>query len=271
MDQNQQLPHPGAPVDTSGVKRKRSASVEAPSQVVGIAPPAKRTHTSTPNVNYLSRAYTDTLSLLDQRDSLRTTLDLLNDYVAVMERHESLASNLGAKPLGPMLMKRFERLFEERPRILKSNSKDNASVNWLDVVEFAKHKPEQFNLEKQRDGVKVCQFYTKQCRVEISEEDFQLISSGMPQKLIPPQPIPEDEEKELATIEILEKSVANIATLAEQGKRSSGCQVAKVLTYIPSSNQNQVVQTASSWSQKCNHQSKAAGDDSRTIATDLRS
>lgn len=221
-----QQPIVGGPqVEATGIKRKRSSSVDIPSLATHAPPPTKtvKTHSSNPNVNYLSRAYTDSLPLIDQRDSLRATLDLLNDYVAVMERHESLASNLGAKALGPMLMKRFERLFDERPRILKSNSKDAASVTWLDVVEFARHKPEQFNLEKQRDGVKVCQFYTRQCRVEISEEDFLLISSGMPQKLIPPQPIPEDEDKELAAIEILEKSIAQVAAMAEQGKQISSC------------------------------------------------
>jgi hypothetical protein len=53
--------------------------------------------------------------------------------------------------------------------------------------------------------------------VEISEEDYVLIASGMPQKLIPPQPIVEDEEKELGTLEILEKNLAQIVQLADQG------------------------------------------------------
>jgi hypothetical protein len=68
------------------------------------------------------------------------------------------------------------------------------------------------------EGVRVCQFYTKQCRVQISEEDFVLISSGIPQKMIPPQPIVEDEEKELGTIEILEKNLGQICQLADQGE-----------------------------------------------------
>jgi hypothetical protein len=68
------------------------------------------------------------------------------------------------------------------------------------------------------EGLKVCQFYTKQCRVQISEEDFVLINSGIPQKMIPPQPIVEDEEKELGTLEILEDKLAKICQLADQGK-----------------------------------------------------
>ena len=74
-----------------------------------------------------------------------------------------------------------------------------------------------------RDGVRVCQFYTKQSRVEISEEDYYLISSGMPQRLIPPQPIPDDEEKELGTLEIMEKSIAQIVQVADQGKAFPKC------------------------------------------------
>ena len=61
------------------------------------------------------------------------------------------------------------------------------------------------------------QFYSKQSRVEITEEDYELIASGIPDKLIPPQPIPEDEEKELGTLEILSKNIEHIVQLADQG------------------------------------------------------
>ncbi|OGM40578.1 putative C6 finger domain protein [Aspergillus bombycis] len=143
-------------------------------------------------------------------------IHLIGEYDGVLHRHESIAGNLGACPLGPILIKRFERLFDGPPRVLKSHGKDSPNITWLDVVEFAKNKPEQFNLEKTRNGVRVCQFYTKQCRVEISEEDFVLIASGMPQKMIPPQPIIEDEEKELGALEILEKNLQQIIQVADQ-------------------------------------------------------
>jgi hypothetical protein len=44
-----------------------------------------------------------------------------------------------------------------------------------------------------------------------------LIASGIPQRLIPPQPIIEDEEKELGALEILEKNLGQIIQLADQG------------------------------------------------------
>ena len=198
-------------------KRKRSPSAE---RTASSAPPAKtaKMHNAHLQINYLTRLYTDDLALISMNDALPSLLHLIGDYIGVLDRHESMVGNLGVRLLGPILIKRFERLFEGPPRVLKSHGKEGTNVTWLDVVEFARHKPEQFNLEKMRDGVRVCQFYTKQCRVEISEEDYVLIHSGMPQKLIPPQPITEDEEKELGTLEILEGNIAKLVHLTDQGK-----------------------------------------------------
>lgn len=181
-------------------------------------PPAKipKTAVSQLQINYLKRERKETIPLATSDESLPKLLRLIGEYDGVLQRHESLAGNLGACPVGPILLKRFERLFEGPPRILKSNSRD-PNITWLDVVEFAQNKPEQFDLEKTRNGIRVCQFYLKQCRVEISEEDYVLIRSGMPQKLIPPQPILEDEEKELGVIEVLDRNLAKVVHSADQG------------------------------------------------------
>jgi hypothetical protein len=45
----------------------------------------------------------------------------------------------------------------------------------------------------------------------------------MPQKMIPPQPIIEDEEKELGALEILEKNLQQIIQMADQGKQIFSC------------------------------------------------
>ena len=195
----------------STLKRPRSPSND-------ILPPSKSAKTQSTHlqINYLARQYNENIPLVSSNDPIPDILRLIGDYDGVLHRHESIAGNLGACPLGPILIRRFERLFDGPPRILKSHGKD-ANITWLDVVEFARTKPEQFNLEKMRNGVRVCQFYTKQSRVEISEEDYVLIASGMPQKLIPPQPIMEDEEKELGALEILEKNLGQIVQLADQG------------------------------------------------------
>ncbi|KAH1370889.1 hypothetical protein KXW75_002529 [Aspergillus fumigatus] len=181
-----------------------------------IASKVPKSHSNHLQINYLARQYPDNLPLVSLDDTMPAILHLVGEYDGVLHRHESIAGNLGACPLGPILIKRFERLFDGPPRVLKSHGKEPPNITWLDVVEFAKSKPEQFNLEKSRNGVRVCQFYTKQCRVEISEEDYVLIASGMPQKMIPPQPIIEDEEKELGALEILEKNLQQIIQVADQ-------------------------------------------------------
>lgn len=208
----------------TSAKRKRSVSAEVPVQP---APPAKvaKTYSHHLQINYLARQHPEILPLISPDDSLPSLLSLISEYDGVLQRHESMAGNLGARPLGPILIKRFERLFDGPPRVLKSHGKDGSTVGWLDVVDFAKNKPDQFNLEKTRDGVRVCQFYTKQSRVEITEEDYELIASGMPQKLIPPQPIVEDEEKELGTLEILEKNLSHVVQLADQGEWRESTQI----------------------------------------------
>lgn len=202
---------------TEQLKRKRSPSHDAAAQAPPAPPPKTAKTSNHLQINYLARQYTEDLPLISGDDTLPNILQLLGEYQGVLDRHESMACNLGARPLGPILIKRFERLFDGPPKVLKSHGKDPAHVTWLDVVEFARNKPEQFTLGQMSEGVRVCQFYTKQCRVQISEEDFVLISSGIPQKMIPPQPIVEDEEKELGTLEILEKNLAQICQLADQG------------------------------------------------------
>lgn len=203
-------------------KRPRSPGGDHPQSHQSKMP---KTHSNHLQINYLARQYPDNLPLVAPDDTMPAIIHLIGEYDGVLHRHESIAGNLGACPLGPILIKRFERLFDGPPRVLKSHGKDGPTVTWLDVVEFAKNKPEQFNLEKSRNGVRVCQFYTKQCRVEISEEDFVLIASGMPQKMIPPQPIIEDEEKELGALEILEKNLQQIIQMADQGKQLYDSQI----------------------------------------------
>ncbi|PGG97332.1 hypothetical protein GX51_07366, partial [Blastomyces parvus] len=197
-----------------GNKRPRSPSGDYAHSTSSAKVP--KTHSNHLQINYLARQYAHNIPLVSAEDTLPSILRIINDYDGVLQRHESIAGNLGACPLGPILVSRFERLFDGPPKVLKSHGKEGTTVSWLDVVEFAKNKPEQFTLEKTRNGVPVCQIYTKQSRVEISEEDYILIKSGIPQKIIPPQPIVEDEEKELGALEILEKNLGQIINLADQ-------------------------------------------------------
>ncbi|KAI9705653.1 MAG: hypothetical protein M1820_005063 [Bogoriella megaspora] len=197
---------------SSDLKRKRSDSNDAPT-----AHPTKKSASSAHvQINYLARQNHEDLPLVAQDDALPSLNGILANYQGILERHESMAVNLGAQLLGPVIIQRFETSFGGPPRVLKCHGKEGTTVTWLDVIEFARNKPEQFQLGQMSEGARVCQFYTKQCRVQISELDYQLIISGLPQQMIPPQPIAEDEEKELGTIEILEKTLGHLTHLADQ-------------------------------------------------------
>jgi hypothetical protein len=172
-------------------------------------------------INYIARQCIDDLPFITKDDTLPGMLDVLSCYTQVLDRHESLASNLGARPLGPILIKRFERCFDAPPRVIASHShardQDLPLVSWLDVVHFAQAHPSQFTLSTFSEGRRVCQFYyaQKQVRVQISEEDFLFINSGRCQDLIPPLPIWEDEEKEVATCELVEKALRDLTAAAD--------------------------------------------------------
>lgn len=206
---------------TAAAKRKRSPSAS----ITTSAPPPKKTTSQQLSINYLARQSHEDLPLVNKDDTLPNLLHLLSSYGNILDRHESLASNLGARPLGPILIKRFERCFEQPPKVVASHHKGAASdpetsphqITWLEVIEFARSHPGQFTLSTFSEGKRVCQFYypQKQLRVQISEEDFLFINSGRCQELIPPLPIWEDEEKEVGTCDVLEAKLKELTNAAD--------------------------------------------------------
>ncbi|KAM0713836.1 hypothetical protein Q7P37_010798 [Cladosporium fusiforme] len=222
--------------DAAALKRKRSPSLglssanatptaPQPQQPVAKAPKTASVSVNQLSINYLARQLNEDLPLINKDDTLPNLLSLLSSYTSILDRHESLASNLGARPLGPILIKRFERCFDAPPKIVASHHKGGASnpedtthhITWLEVIEFARSHPAQFTLSTFSEGRRVCQFYypQKQLRVQISEEDFLFINSGRCQELIPPLPIWEDEEKEVGTCDVLEAKLKELTNAAD--------------------------------------------------------
>ena len=137
-------------------------------------------------------------------------------YTGVLQRHESLAANLGAKLVGPLLLKSFEKLFDGPIKIVSpSFGLDQSPVSWLDIVTFARTNSAEFVLNNSDPGTKACRFWIKGGQVEISEDDYRLIQSGAPERMIPTQPIPEDETAELWTLNILENRLAMLIKKAD--------------------------------------------------------
>ncbi|KAF2860195.1 hypothetical protein K470DRAFT_258161 [Piedraia hortae CBS 480.64] len=211
-------PTPIVIMSATAEKRKRS-----PSATSAATPPSKASRTGASSIDYLSRHSTDDLPLVSKDDSLPSILRHLSSYGTVLDARESLASNLGIRPLAPILIQRFERCFDAPPEIVASHHRESSnncsphSISWLEVLEFARAHPSQFVLGAYADNRRVCQFYypQKQLRVQVNEDDFMFINSGRCQELIPPRPIREDEEKELAVCEELEARLREMTNLAD--------------------------------------------------------
>lgn len=142
------------------------------------------------------------------------TISLLT-YTGVLQRHESLAANLGAKLMGPLLLKSFEKLFDGPIKVIQvSFAITQAPISWLDIVTFARTNLTDFVLSDSGNG-KACRIWIKGGQVEISEDDYRLIMSGAPERMIPAQPIPEDESSELETLNILESRLTMLIKKAD--------------------------------------------------------
>lgn len=66
-----------------------------------------------------------------------------------------------------------------------------------------------------RTGDRFCHVHVNDTDVEISEDDYRLILSGGPERMIPSQPLPEDELAELATIDIMEQRLLQVIGVAD--------------------------------------------------------
>ncbi|KAI2604975.1 uncharacterized protein GGS25DRAFT_407673 [Hypoxylon fragiforme] len=204
-------------------KRKRDISDDNGSQ----APHADRIPQPPPPqsalINYLSKAHPVKLRLIQgESDTFSDVLALVNEYEGVLSRHESLAANLGAKLAGSRLLKAMEGAFEGSITTTPSQTVFASDpVTWLDIVEFSKANPGEFVLTPTHNGTRCCQFPLKGVQVEIGEDDWRLIVSGALDrfKLVPPQPLEEDETAELATLEIVEQRLQVLIKKADEVAR----------------------------------------------------
>ncbi|KAI6711975.1 hypothetical protein JHW43_005547 [Diplocarpon mali] len=227
---------------STGSKRKRTpAPDDARQSVPPLAQHSAGAGNVTPSqVSYLRRAkaerlrliegdsetFGDVLGMIDEYEGMHARLLCASSdlavghgdfaYAGVLQRHESLAANLGAKLVGPLLLKSFEKLFDGPIKIVNTSfALEQSPVSWLDVVTFARSKPLDFILSEPNPGCKACRFWIKGGQVEISEDDYRLIVSGAPERMIPTQPLPEDEAAELATLNILETRLAMLIKKAD--------------------------------------------------------
>ncbi|KAH7360228.1 hypothetical protein BKA65DRAFT_492649 [Rhexocercosporidium sp. MPI-PUGE-AT-0058] len=203
--------HAESSANLSGQKRKRTPIDDGGRK---SAPPSAGNVTQ---INYLMRAKADRLKLIEgDSETFSDVLGMIDDYEGVLQRHESLAANLGAKLVGPLLLKSFEKLFDGPIKVVTASfGLEQSPVSWLDIVTFARTNPLEFVLSENTSGVKICRFWIKGGQVEISEDDYRLVMSGGPERMIPIQPLAEDEAAELGTLNILETRLAMLIKKAD--------------------------------------------------------
>ncbi|KAL0776666.1 hypothetical protein CaCOL14_007953 [Colletotrichum acutatum] len=136
----------------------------------------------------------------------------------VLNRHESLAANLGAKLTGPRLLKAMEGAFEGPIITNPPPPYGAAPVSWLDIVTFAKTNPEKFILTTGHDGERTCQFYLNGIQTQILEDDWRLIINGALDRfsVVSTAPLEEDETAEVATLEIVEQRLQVLIKKADE-------------------------------------------------------
>ncbi|TEA19888.1 hypothetical protein C8034_v009834 [Colletotrichum sidae] len=170
-------------------------------------------------INYLSKATAGKLKLIQgEPDTFSDVLGLLNQYEGVLNRHESLAANLGAKLTGPRLLKAMEGAFEGPIITNPPPPYGAAPVSWLDIVTFAKTNPEKFVLTTGHDGERTCQFYLNGIQIQILEDDWRLIMNGALDRfsIVSTAPLEEDETAEVATLEIVEQRLQVLIKKADE-------------------------------------------------------
>lgn len=129
---------------------------------------------------------------------------------------------MGAKLTGSRLLRAMEGAFEGSITTTPPQNQFTPDpVTWLDIVDFAKSHPQEFQLSSTSTGLRYCQFPLKSVQVEIGEDDWRLIVSGALDRfrLVPPQPLEEDETAELATVEIIEQRLQVLIKKADEVAR----------------------------------------------------
>ncbi|KAI8722549.1 hypothetical protein NCS52_00398900 [Fusarium sp. LHS14.1] len=204
--------------DSEASKRKRDVD-DAGGQPgrAQLAPASASLQQGIPGyIHYLPRSNTSHLSLIQgDGDTFADILGLIAEYEATLDRHESLASGLGAKLTGPRLLRGIEKFFDGPIKTTPLQPFSNP-ISWLDVVIYARSNPKDFNLVPKPDGSRCCQFLLKGSQVEITEDDWRLVWSGALDRFPLDHPLEEDETAEMATLDILEQRTSILYKKADE-------------------------------------------------------
>lgn len=176
-------------------------------------------------INYLTRSHPNKLKLIHgDCDIFGDIISLISDYEGVLSRQESLAANLGAKLTGPRLVKAMEGMFEGPITIVPDHHHQHhpSTVSWLDIVQFAKTQPQNFTMHSTSDRGRVCRVVIKKTQVEITDDDWRMIRSGALERFrLAAEPLEDDENAELASLDIVEDRLDFLIKKADEVARKA--------------------------------------------------
>jgi hypothetical protein len=139
------------------------------------------------------------------RQRLLSVLELSQSYQTFLQGGKSLARLFHVALMSDTLAEKVVRLFSELyPRVLEvDNESCDKYIHWVDIV-----CDQMYESKRQDDGKYHCRLQNCKAWIEISEFDYNLILSGLPQQFVHPFSHMSDvraeiETMRLATTEIL--------------------------------------------------------------------
>ncbi|KAJ9155655.1 C6 finger domain-containing protein [Pleurostoma richardsiae] len=208
---------------SSSQKRKRDGDDAAGQSDRIPQPPPPQSGNGMP-INYYTKLNSAKLQLVEVYEAIFSKiLTLMKEYEGVLSRHESLAANLGAKLLGPRLVKALDNMFDGPIMVTPPDPYTPNPVAWFEIVSHLKANPNDYVLTTIPEYGKVCQFFLKGLQVSIAESDWRLIMSGTLDRFRfdPEEPLEEDEMAEIVTLDILEPRVQGLIMNADEVARKA--------------------------------------------------
>lgn len=102
------------------------------------------------------------------------------------------------------MLKGVDKFFEGPVRIIPQQPYAH-TIKWTDILQHARTSPQDFVPTTLRDGTRVCYFYYNGFKVEISDVDWQVICSGILERLPWNRSMAVDELAEVATVNLLQQ------------------------------------------------------------------
>lgn len=141
--------------------------------------------------------------------ALRSTLELLQSYQTVLQADMNLARLFEVPLASDLKAERLQSLFtESNPRALEADQA-RCTIHWADVVLSSTYESEQ-----QADG----NYHVRvdKGKVEVSKQDHEFITTGLPRQIADPHSYPSDVASEVNIVKLTRSQIAPWRDLTER-------------------------------------------------------